>query len=122
MGYVWGIFMNWKSSVLVRVSIAVMKHQDRKQLGEERVYFTHHSSIEQHEGRNLNGTGTQRQGLMQRPWRGDSYWLAPHGSLSLLIKPRTTSPGMALPTMGWGLPLQSLIVKVLYRLAYNPVL
>ena len=27
--------------ILVRISIAVMKHYDQKQLGEERVYFTH---------------------------------------------------------------------------------
>ena len=46
---------------LSRVTISVMKHHDQKQLGEERVYFTHHSynsptkavRVETHKGRNL---------------------------------------------------------------------
>jgi hypothetical protein len=34
--------------------------------------------------RNSNSTGTQRWGLMQRPWEGVTYWLAPNDLLSLL--------------------------------------
>ena len=46
---------------------------------------------------------------MQRLWRGAAYWLAHHG---LLIEPGTTIPGMALPTVGWSLPYQSLSKKM----------
>lgn len=35
-------------------------------------------------GRNSKRTGTWRQELIQRPWRGAAYWLAPHGFLSLI--------------------------------------
>jgi hypothetical protein len=60
---------------LVRVSIAVIKHHDqKKQLGEERVYFPDASTIqsitERSQGRNSNRAGTWRQELMQRPWKG----------------------------------------------------
>ena len=37
-----------------------------------------------------------------------------------LIHPRTTCPGVAPPTVGWALPLQSSIKKMLHRLAYRP--
>ena len=61
-----------------------------------------------------------RQELMQRPWRGTAYWLAPHDLFILLsIESRTTSPGMAPPTMDWALPHQSLIKKTPYRTAYT---
>ena len=33
---------------------------------------------------NSDQVGTWRQELMQRPWRGAVYWLAPHDLLSLL--------------------------------------
>jgi hypothetical protein len=56
---------------------------------------------------------------MQRPWRGAAYWLAPQG---FLIEPRTTSPGMAPPTMGGALSHQSPIMKMPYRLAYSQIL
>ena len=35
-------------------------------------------------GRNSSRARTRRQELMQRPWRGSAYWLAPHDVLSLL--------------------------------------
>jgi hypothetical protein len=43
-------------------------------------------------------------------------------SVCFLIERRTTSPGMAPPTMGWALPHPSLIKKMLYRLACSPIL
>jgi hypothetical protein len=50
-----------------------------------------------------------------RPWRGAAYCFASPGLFGLLfIKPSTTSPGMAPPTMGWALSFQSLIKKILY--------
>ena len=43
-------------------------------------------------------------------------------SACCVIERRTTSPGMAPPTMGWALPYQSLIKEIPYRLAYSPIL
>jgi len=68
--------------VLVRVTIAMMKHGDQSNLGrKEFIWLTlpYHQSP-------LKGlrTGTSRQELMQRPWRNAAYWLAPHSLLSLL--------------------------------------
>jgi hypothetical protein len=40
-------------------------------------------------------------------------------SAFFLIELRTTNPGLAPPTMVWVLPNQSLIKKILYRLAYS---
>jgi hypothetical protein len=61
--------------------------------------------------RDSRRAGTWKLELMQKPWKGSTYWLAPCGLLSLLfffffllLKHKTTSPGMALPTMGWALP------------------
>ena len=65
-----------------RVTIAVIKHDDLKQFEEE------------------ISESSQRQELMQRPWRSAAYWLAPCGLLAcFLIEPRTTiSSGMAAAT------------------------
>ena len=67
--------------VLVRVSIAVMKQHDQKQVGEERVYlvyvFMALSVMEGSQDRNSNMAGTWRQELMQRPWWRVAFWLAP---------------------------------------------
>ena len=42
-------------------------------------------------------------------------------STCFLMEPRTTSPGMAPPTMGWALFFhESVIKKMPYRLAENP--
>jgi hypothetical protein len=82
------------------VCIAVMRHHDQKQLREERLYFIHSSVsvfiTKGSQNRNSNNTGTWRQELMQRPWRGAAYWLASLScSACFLIELRTTSPGMA---------------------------
>ena len=50
--------------------------------------------------------GTWRQELMQRPWKGAAYWLAPRGLLNLLSyrtqdhqpRDRTTHNGLGSPT------------------------
>ena len=50
--------------------------------------------------------------------RSTVYWLAPHGfSVCFLIESRTTSPGITPPTMVWSPFHQSLIKRILYRLA-----
>jgi hypothetical protein len=52
----------------------------KKQVGEERVHSIYTSSLlfitEGSQDRNSNRTGSWRQELMQRPWRGAAYWLA----------------------------------------------
>ena len=64
------------NTVLVMVSIAVMKHHDQKQPEEGRraKWSTIQGSYREHLG----------QKLMQSPWRSPAYWLALHGLLSLL--------------------------------------
>ena len=65
-----------------------MKHHDQSNFGEERVYLastSHHCfTTEGGKDRNSGRTGTSRQALMQRPWRGAAYWLIPCGLLSML--------------------------------------
>ena len=59
---------------------------------------------------------------MQKLWRGSAYFLNPQGLLSLIfIKFRTTSPGMASPTVEWSLH-QSAKKKILHMLAYRLIL
>lgn len=65
--------------VLVRASIAEIKHHDKKCLGEERVYF-----ILQYTSYSRHCLGKARQELKQRPGRSDAYWITQEGLLSLL--------------------------------------
>jgi len=44
-----------------------------------------------------NKEGTWRQELMQKPWRGAAYWLAPHDFLHLFSY-RTQDPQWARPS------------------------
>jgi hypothetical protein len=66
--------------VLVKVFIAVTKHHDQKQVGEERVNSAHTSTLlfitEGILDRNSHRAGIWRQGLMQRLWRSCAFWLA----------------------------------------------
>lgn len=75
------------STVLVRVTIAVVKHRGQNQVGEERVYSASTSTslviTEGSRGRNLE--------LKLRPWEGTVDWLAHHGCF--LIESRTTAQG-----------------------------
>jgi hypothetical protein len=57
-----GVFQN----VLVRISIAMWKHYDWKQLGKKIIYLAYI----------FHRAGTWRPDLMQRPWRSAAYWLA----------------------------------------------
>jgi hypothetical protein len=60
----------------------------KEQVVEESVYLAYISIllfiIEVSQDGNSNRAGTWRQELMQKPWRGAAYWLAPHGLFSLL--------------------------------------
>jgi hypothetical protein len=85
------------------------KHQDQEASWGRKGLFSLHIHITVHhqrsQERNSHSTGTWRQELMQRPWRGVAYWTAPLAYLvCFLTELRTTSPGMVPPTMGWALP------------------
>jgi hypothetical protein len=77
-----------KDCVLVRVSIPAQNIMTKKQVGEERDYSAYTSTLlfitKGNQDRNSHRGGTWRQELMQRTWRGDAYWLASPGLLSLL--------------------------------------
>jgi hypothetical protein len=58
----------------------------KKQVGEERVYFSLHCHTAFHHQRKseLELKQVRKQELMQRPWRDATYWLVSPGLLSLL--------------------------------------
>ena len=66
--------------VLDRVSIAVMKHHDQKQLVGGKGLFIYTSTslfiVEENQSRISIRVGIWRQELMQRLWRGAAHWLA----------------------------------------------
>ena len=113
--------------VLVRAAIAMKKHHDQKQGRKERVYWAYTSTspfiIEGSQDRNSLRAGTWRQELVQRPRRGAAYWLAPHDLLSLLsYRTQDHQSRHNIIHSGLGPPHQSLIKKMLYRLAYSWIL
>jgi hypothetical protein len=64
--------------------------------------------------------GTRRQELMQGPWRVLlTDWLPMACSVCFLIESGTISQRTAPLTVGWALPYQPLIWKMLYRFAYK---
>lgn len=63
-------------------------------MGKERVYFSIQVSLRKLRRRNLK-LGAERTRAMEESF----YWLAPDGLLSL-FSPRTTYPGVALPSVG----------------------
>jgi hypothetical protein len=103
--------VNIEQCFLVRVCIPAQNIMTKKQVGEERVYSAYTSTwlfiTKGSQHRNSHRTGTWRQELMQRPWRGAAYWLASPGLLSLLsyrtqdYQPRdgTTHNGLGPPSL-----------------------
>jgi hypothetical protein len=67
--------------------------------GRKKVYCTHGPMfiIKSHEGRNSHRIGAWGQKMMQRPWKGAAYWLAPPGLLTQLSY-RTQNHH---PSQGW---------------------
>jgi hypothetical protein len=61
-------------------NIAEMKHHDKKESWGGKGLFSFHFQINVHHQRKsgweLKQAETWRQELMQRPWRGATYWLA----------------------------------------------
>jgi hypothetical protein len=85
---------------LIRVIFAMMKHQDQKQVREGRdflAFISLWSLLKEVR------TGTLRHELMQRPHGGVLLTvLIPIAcSVCFLIEPRTTSPRVAPPKIGW---------------------
>jgi hypothetical protein len=72
----------------------------KKQVGEERVYsaYTSHMAVHHQKKSGLELKQVRKQELMQRPWRDVTGLLPLACSACFLKEPRTTSPGMALPT------------------------
>jgi hypothetical protein len=58
----------------------------KKQVGEERVYsaYTFHIAVDHQRMSGLELKQVRKQGLMQKPWKDVTYWLASPGLLSLL--------------------------------------
>jgi hypothetical protein len=73
---------------LVRITIAVMKRHNQKQLGKSRDCLAYTSMllfiIKGSRNRNSSWAGICRQQLIQRSWRITNYWLICYGFLSLL--------------------------------------
>ena len=108
-------------SVLVRASIAVMKHYDQSNLGRKGfVWLTlpHHCSSLKEVRTGTQGRNKEAGADAEAMERG--CLLACTACFS--IEPRITSPGVAPSTMAWALPHQSLTKSVPYRLAYSPIL
>jgi hypothetical protein len=102
----------WKRKLplVVCVSLAVMKHNDQKQVGEERACLGYTSiaqfTTEGNQDRNLEA-GADAEATEE------FCFLA--CSSCFLTELRTTSPGVVPPTMGCPSPHQSLIKKMLCR-------
>jgi hypothetical protein len=90
----------------------------KKHIREESICSAYTSSSTVHrwsQNRNTSREGTRRQELMTQEATDAAYWLALMAcSACFLIEPRTTSLGMAPPTVGCALPQWSLIEKMPY--------
>lgn len=129
------------SPALVRVTIAVMKHHHQKD-EEERSYFSYTPIISSTvEGSQVKNTTLSPRHITHychypntpiSPMTPTLHPTTPPsllgrnmeecGSVCLPVEPRTTNPGVASHTMGWGVPHLSLIKKMLSRPAYKLVL
>jgi len=62
-------------TAIARVSIAVIKHHDQKQLGEERVYFSLHSPALNEVRAEIHTGQGPVAGDPERAWRSAAYWI-----------------------------------------------
>lgn len=84
------------------------------------VYIPSHNSPRR-EAKTRVQSSSQEAGPEAETMKNTGYWLVPCGSLSLLFyTPRVIFSGVALPTVLWALPHQSLR-KMPYRFAYRLV-
>jgi hypothetical protein len=84
-----------------------MKHNDEKQVVEERVYLAYTSIslfiIQGSQYRNSDKAGTWRQKLVQRLWSDAAYWRVLHGLFSLLPYRMHDCSVIAPPIMVWSI-------------------
>lgn len=110
----------------VRVSTAMIKHQDQKWCGWERIYFILYFQLTVcHWWRSEKAltARTQRQELKQKLCGNATYWLASNSLLSLLsYTPEDHLLRYRLLTVGGALPHQSLTMNIPYRLDYRLIL
>jgi hypothetical protein len=95
--------MTTKHSITVsdRFSILAQNIMTKKQVGEERVSaYSSTFAVFHHKKSGLELKQVRKQELMQRPWRDITVLLPLACSACFLIEPRTTSTGIATPTMG----------------------
>ena len=71
-------------------------------------------------GQELKQGGNLEAGADAAAMEGCCLLLPMACSVCFLTEPRTASPEIRPPTMGWALPHPSLIMKMPYRLAYSP--
>lgn len=105
------------SGVPARVTIAVMKHYDQKQLRELRVYFIHGSSPKAAEAR----TEAEQEPGSRSGSRGHGREMLTGLVLTGFSELRLTSPEIAPPAIGCALPHQALIKEMPRRLANGQI-
>lgn len=88
---------------VIRLTVAVMKPHNQKQLEDERVYLDYISQSTVHrwsQGKKSNWAETWGQDLMQGPGTGAAFWLSADGLFSLLFYPNQKhQPDIAPPAM-----------------------
>jgi hypothetical protein len=110
---------------LVRVTIAVIKHNGQNQDKEKRVCLVHASSAVHHwgkSGQELTQGRNLEAGADAEDMEDAAYWLASQGSLSLLpYKVQDHQPKADITNQELHHP-PSLIKKMLFGLAYHLIL
>lgn len=74
----------------------------------------HHCTVSKRSGKELTGSGSWRQDMMQRPWRDDVYWLTPVSlRRSFFLNPRPQAQWCQCSQ--WELsPTHQLLIKKMY--------
>jgi hypothetical protein len=104
--------------VLVRVTLAVVKHHDEKQLEEERVSFLSQFNITNSSSSKAVRAGLKQDRNLEAGAMEGCCLLA--CSACFLYRSQITNLGVAPSTMGWALPHQSLIKKCPTGLPISP--
>lgn len=109
--------------VLLRVSIVVIEHHDKVQLGGGSDLFISQLSIYHSEKSEQEyKAGIWRQEMKKRPWKNTVYFLALRCMLNLLSKIMQDHLSRGSETHSGLGPLTLLIKKMHFRLAYRPIL
>lgn len=95
MGFYSQTLVNCRNNVFSLLSVAVLNHSEPRRSEEEGFIWLLVCSSSWRKAKK----GAWRQRLKQRPWRNTAYWPA--------------QPGVTLPAVGWALPHQLLIKKIL---------